>query len=189
MPVILASASERRRKILSSMGLVFDVVVPELEEVFYPRDPVRTARKNASAKYLWCRKKHEQAVIIAADTVLDFHGHCIGKPSSLKEARKMLTMLSGRTHVVITGTAFGIPGKPHVISATFSEVTFRELDHAMISSYFKNFDPLDRAGAYDIDSNGSMLISSVSGSRTNVMGLPREIIRRHMQDFCRETVD
>lgn len=181
-PLILASASPRRKKILVNMGLDFTVLIPNVEEVLYPDDPTRTAKKNALLKHTWCREQHSDSAIISADTVLDFNGTCIGKPSSIAEAHSFLRMLSGKPHIVITGVALSMPGKEATVHAISSTVTFKELDDDFIEWYFTRLDPTDRAGAYDIDEHGDLLIESVSGSRTNVMGLSEETITQWLHN-------
>jgi len=185
-PLLLGSASERRRKILAEMGLDFEVSVADVEEVFLVGDPPRTATENARRKHDWCARRHPGFAVIAADTVLDFQGRCMTKPSSPSEAFEFLKMLSARTHTVITGVALSRPGQAPEVTSVESSVTFRKLDDKLIREYFSRFNPMDRAGAYDIDEHGEMIIESYSGSYTNIMGLPRETvadwIKRREQD-------
>ena len=182
-PLILASASPRRKKILTEMGLNFQVLIPDVEEILYLNDPTSTAKENAILKHIWCRDQYPNNAIITADTVLDFNGRCIGKPSSIEEAHSFLRMLSGKTHVVITGVALSTPEKKTTVQAISSTVTFKELDDDFIKWYFTRLDPTDRAGAYDIDEHGNLLIESLSGSKTNVMGLPKETIKQWLNDL------
>ena len=180
-PLLLGSASQRRSKILEEMGLEFVTAVADVEEVFYPDDPERTAVENAGHKHAWCAERYPDHAIIAADTVLDFDGRCMTKPSSMQEAVAFLKMLSARTHTVITGVALSRPGQQPDVVNVKSSVTFRALDEAVISDYFSKFSPLDRAGAYDIDEHGDMIIESFSGSYTNIMGLPKETIEKWLR--------
>lgn len=173
---ILASASARRRKILLDLGLSFDVLIPDVEEVLYENDARRTAVENAARKHEWCRRQHLDRYILAADTIIDFDGRCIGKAGSRDEALSFLKMFSGRTHVVYTGVAMSRPHCAPELAVADSSVRFRKLTDAEINDYFAKVNPMDRAGAYDIDELGESLIESFSGSRTNIMGLPEELV-------------
>ena len=158
------------------MGLDFTVIVPRVEEVFHADDPERTAIENARHKHDWVAERHPDHAIIAADTVLDFKRRCMTKPSSPEQAVAFLKELSAQKHTVITGVALSRPHAEMRVVAVKSSVTFRALDDALIREYFSKFDPMDRAGAYDIDEHGDMIIESYTGSYTNIMGLPREAI-------------
>ncbi|MDA0323575.1 MAG: Maf family protein [Verrucomicrobia bacterium] len=174
----LASGSLRRREILERLGVSFRVHVPDVNEVEYETDPEATVRVNALIKLRATRDTHADVPIIAADTVLEFDGHCIGKPTSMDAAHVLLRALSGRTHRVLTGVALwpgGDQADP-VVSVGASTVRFRVLRDEDISAYFGIVNPLDKAGGYDIDQSGDTIIASVEGSRTNVMGLPLEVI-------------
>jgi len=168
---------------MAQMGLPFETENPDLEEVLHVHDPVRTALENAEMKNRWCHALRPDAWIIAADTVLDFEGRCIGKPRDLADAARMLESLSGRTHGVITGTAMSGPGLQPEIRTGISRVTFRALNSADIRRYLAAVDPLDKAGAYDINDHGDLVVEGFEGSRSNVMGLPAEIV----SDWLRRT--
>lgn len=175
----LASASPRRRKILEQLGVSFTVHVTDVEEVDFERDPDKTVRTNALHKLNATRAVHASGGIIAADTVLEFDGRCIGKPEDMGTARALLRELSGRMHHVLTGVALapGPKGASHVVTVCRTAVQFRELGEDNIDAYFREVNPLDKAGAYNIDQSGEMIIESIDGSRTNVMGLPVEIVK------------
>lgn len=176
LPLILASASPRRRKILESMDLTFQVETPDVEEVHWDNDPEGTVKENAVRKCTWAQKRFPEAGIIAADTVVVFEGKSIGKPKSIVDATAMLQRFSGRSQVVYTGVAtVRGPQKP-VVSITKSEVHFRELSDAAIIEYFAKVDPLDKAGGYDIDQRHHLIIRAYEGSWTNIMGLPRDVV-------------
>lgn len=175
--LILASASARRRKILAALGAAFDVVVPEVEEVFYEFDARRTARENAFLKSAWCRAKYPGCYSLAADTTIEFKGNCVTKARTMDEAIAFLRMFSDATHLVYTAVAMARPRtEPELILAK-SSVRFRTLSEDDIRTYFSRVNPMDRAGAYDIDEHGEMLIESFTGSRTTIMGLPEEPVR------------
>ena len=177
-PLILGSASPRRKKILAALGLHFTIVIPDTDEIHDPTDPVRTVVTNATTKYHACRTPHPHAAIITADTLVWFDGNLIGKPADLNEAARFLRAFSDRTQIVYTGIALGLPGQHDPdIRVEASSVTFKTLTEETIQTYLQKTKPLDRAGAYDIDENGDLLIATHSGSRTNIMGLPRTPIR------------
>ena len=180
--LILASASPRRHKILRDIGVVFEVVVPEVEEVLCITDPTRTAEENAYAKNSWCRARHPGRHIIAADTVIDFEGRCIMKPASAAEAVDVLQRFSARTHDVLTAVTFSSPRHPPSTVTVRTSVTFRRLRPADIAAYLDLVDPMDKAGAYDIDQQGQRIAESIVGSRTNVMGLPRDVVTNWLTD-------
>jgi septum formation protein len=179
--LILASASARRRKILRDTGVPFRVEVTQAEEIVYERDPARTARENALRKAEWSRVRHPRRRIVAADTVIAFGGRTVGKPRTMREARDMLRRFSGRTHTVLTAVALVRPRAAAVVKLAASEVRFRRLTAGDIREYLQRTNPLDKAGAYDIDQHGDMLIASFRGSRTNIMGLPRELVARWLR--------
>ena len=177
-PLILGSASPRRKKILDALGIPFTVAAPHTEETHDPSDPVRTVVCNATEKYRAIRAAHPAAAVITADTLVWFDGQLIGKPADLAEAARFLRAFSGRTQIVYTGIALGLPGQGAPdIRVEASSVTFKTLSEAAIQTYLEKTRPLDRAGAYDIDENGDLLIASYSGSRTNIMGLPQGPVR------------
>jgi len=167
----LASGSPRRAKILSEHGVDFCVVRSDAPEVAYPDDPERTVRENALAKGAVVAAGGARRVL-SADTIVWFEGRIYGKPCDLDEARDFLRTLSGHTHGVYTGVAYD--GDVRVVR---SDVTFRTLDEATIAEYVRRVNPLDRAGAYDIDTCGELVVARYAGSYENIMGLPVEPLR------------
>lgn len=177
-PLILGSASPRRKKILQRITGNFSIFKADVEEIHDATDPVRTVAHNASIKYRACRERHPDAAIIAADTLVWFEGRLIGKPLNLGEAAQFLRAFSGKSQIVFSGIALGIAGGENPeIRVEASSVHFKELSEREIQEYLERTMPLDRAGAYDIDENGDLLISGHSGSYTNIMGMPEEVIR------------
>jgi len=174
--LMLASASARRRKILAALGVAFDVVIPEIMEVLYTFDARRTARENAARKSAWCRARYPDRHSLAADTLIEFEGRCITKARTPDEAAAFLRMFSGATHRVFTAVAMAkAQAAPELILAE-SAVRFRKLSEEEIQSYVFHVNPMDRAGAYDIDEQGETLMDGYTGSRTNIMGLPAEVV-------------
>ncbi len=174
--LILASASARRRKILAALGAAFEVVVSEVREVLYESDAPRTARENAALKCAWVRARRPGRHVLAADTLIEFEGRCVAKAGTADEAEAFLRMFSGKTHRVFTAVALARPGSGPELVLAESAVRFRRLSDAEIRDYVARVKPLDRAGAYDIDELGEKLIESFTGSRTNIMGLPAELV-------------
>lgn len=175
-PLFLGSASPRRRKILEGLGAVFTVVTADTEEIHDAADPVRTVTVNALAKFEACRARvPAEGGLVTADTLVWFEGRLIGKPVDMEEAAGFLRAFSGRTQIVFTAVALGCPAAGGAtVHVAASSVTFRRLDEAAIRAYLERTRPLDRAGAYDIDENGDLLIAGHCGSYTNIMGLPAE---------------
>lgn len=176
-PLILGSASPRRKKILHALGCTFTVSCANAHEIHDASDPVRTVVVNALEKYRACRARHPNAALIAADTLVWFDGHLIGKPHDLAEAAQFLRAFSGNAQIVYTGVAMGLPEQEPDVRVEASSVRFKTLSEETLQAYLQKTRPLDRAGAYDIDENGDLLIAGYSGSYTNIMGLPEAPVR------------
>jgi septum formation protein len=173
--VILASASPRRRQLLAGAGIEFDVIesmVPEQHVAGEsPRDyALRMARDKARA----VSSRFPDAIVVGADTIVVCDAQILEKPADATDARRMLAMLSSRTHTVVTAFALARAGKILESSPVESQVTFRKLTDAEIDAYVATDEPFDKAGAYGIQGVGGGFISHVEGSRDNVMGLPTE---------------
>ncbi len=174
---ILASASPRRQEILSRMGITFTVRPQDVDENFEglpaSEEAVRIAVKKVSAciddgcgSACW---------ILGADTFIDFDGELIGKPQNRSSAFAMLKRLSGRTHSVITGLALNIPGENEPNIATSwcrTDVTFSILENDEIEWYLDTDEWKGAAAAYRIQEKGAFFVNSITGSYSNVMGLP-----------------
>ena len=188
MKIVLASGSPGRAKILKDLGVDFEVVKTDAPEVSYPADPERTVRENALAKGVAARsvphshpssdrlrgslRSGDTFPILSADTIVWFSDRIYGKPRDLEEAKEFLRELAGKVHTVFTGVAFD--GEVKVVR---SDVKFRELSEATIEEYVARVRPTDRAGAYDIDESGDLIVESYSGSYENIMGLPVEPLK------------
>ena len=173
MPIVLASASPRRRDLLTRAGLEFEVVVSPAVEIHDPSiPPDQLCEGNALLKAAAVAQLHPQATVIGADTLVFIDAEVLGKPADMAEARAMLRRLSGRTHTVCTGVCVMRPGGDIRMFHELSEVLFRPLDDAAIDAYFQLVDPLDKAGAYGIQEHGERIVAEIRGSVENVMGLP-----------------
>jgi septum formation protein len=175
--VILASASPRRRQLLASARIEFDVVESNVPEQHIAGEPphdyaMRMARDKARA----VSSRFPDAIIVGADTIVVCEDRILEKPADVADARRMLTRLSGRTHTVITAFALARASTILESSPVESRVTFRKLADAEIDRYIATDEPFDKAGAYGIQGVGGGFISHVDGSRDNVMGLPTDAV-------------
>ncbi len=171
--LILASNSPRRKQLLTEAGFQFEVKTVSFEEVF-PED----LASNKVAEYLAIEKNHahrkafQRETIITADTVVIFMDKILGKPKNTGEAKKVLELLSGKTHQVITGVCISTPEK-EISFSNFTEVKFRSLTKEEIDFYVNTSLPLDKAGSYGIqDWIGLVGVEWIKGSFYNVVGLP-----------------
>ena len=181
--LVLASASPRRRRLLEEAGYRFDIAATDAPEVSDGADPAGCVVANALAKNAACRENNHDAAIISADTVVWRDGRLLGKPASRKEAAEMLMFLSGKTHTVFTGVALSLPGTAApAVRVEASCVKFRDLDSAAIDGYIAKVKPFDRAGAYDLSDYGEIVVEKVTGSYTNVIGLPMEATKSLLSD-------
>lgn len=187
-PIVLASSSPRRRELLASAGLEFVVATSDAAELHDPTLGLAAlVSTNARAKAVETASRHPAAVVIGADTLVWLDGQPLGKPADADEARRMLERLAGRVHEVATGVHL-VRLEPHV-QVEFHEVTrvrFRAYGPDVIDAYLETVDVLDKAGAYALQESGGMLVESVEGSRSNVIGLPLERTLTALQHFVGE---
>ena len=179
MNLYLASTSPRRRDLLRRLGLRFQVMTPAASEKpaavgHKPGgSPARYAVACAKAKALSVTGRTGAGIVIGVDTVVVCGRQILGKPRSKAEARKMLRMLSDRTHSVVSGVAVVRMPECRVLTATeTTQVTFRKLGEAEIEEYIAGPEPYDKAGAYGIQEQANIFVSRVSGCLLNVIGLP-----------------
>jgi len=182
--LILASASPRRKTLLGATGLDFEIVESQIAEVRRDGESAPDfAVRMACEKALKVSTRFRDALVLAADTIVECDGQILGKPTDAADAHAMLRTLSGNTHTVVTAFAIARAGAVTESMPVTSRVTFRALSPAEIAAYVASGDPLDKAGAYGIQNVGAGFIERVEGARDNVMGLPvREVLaalRRH----------
>lgn len=171
--IILASSSPRRRELLSEAGLDFEVVASPAEEIHDASIPLaELCEKNAGLKAAAVAVDYREAIVIGADTLVWIDGDPLGKPKDMEEARAMLRRLSGRTHTVCTGVCVVFPGGEVRRFHDLTQVHFRVLDEEAIEAYFREANPLDKAGAYGIQESGDLIVREIEGNFDNVMGLP-----------------
>jgi septum formation protein len=172
-PVVLASASPRRRELITLLGVPYEVEPSAYEE----RLPLTHPDVPALAKHLASEKARDVAArfperaVLGADTIVALDDRVYGKPADDADAARMLTELSGRTHQVITAVAL-VRGGEEVTIAVTTDVTFRSLSGAEIRAYVATGEPLDKAGAYAIQGYGALFITGIRGDYTNVVGFP-----------------
>lgn len=174
-PLVLASGSPRRQEILRRSGIPFDVAVSSAEVPAAACVAPRVcAAANARLKALDVAPGFPQRLVIGADTVVALGKQVLEKPCDAADARRMLEQLSGRQHQVYTALVIVLGGEARVLveECVTSTVAFRPLAAAQIEAYVASGDPLDKAGAYGIQSGGGKLVSEVLGSYLNVVGLP-----------------
>lgn len=186
--LILASASPRRRELLSSMGLEYRILTSDCEELSQEKDPLLSGEKialeNALRKARSIAQKNRTSLVLGADTVVVCDNLVFGKPGSETEAFSMLKALSGREHSVITGVALCC--EKDSICEQFkvtTKVRFKSLDDEAIRSYMQCVPVMDKAGAYAIQDHGDMLLEKISGSFSNVIGLPVEELSCRLEKY------
>jgi septum formation protein len=184
MHYVLASSSPRRRQLLEEAGLIFEICPSPAEEVHDAKLlPGVLCELNAKLKAGAVAQFRPDACVIGADTLVFIDDLPLGKPKDLTEAREMLLRLSGRTHQVCTGVSVVPPGGSPFCFHEITEVTFLNLDDSVISDYFTLVNPLDKAGGYGIQEYGEKLVSGISGTFDNVMGLPVARLLAELRDL------
>lgn len=183
--IYLASASPRRRKILKEMGFRFRVLKPDYKEV-NPKSahPIRTARTHALGKALSALKWVRNGIVLGADTLVYADRKLIGKPRNLKDAYRILGQLQGRAHTVYTAVALlKVQDGDLCFRKVFVEKTrvwLKSMERSEMTRYFNIIKPLDKAGAYAIQSKTGNLVAKIRGSGANAAGLPAEALQKEL---------
>lgn len=181
MQLILASASPRRKALLSLFGIPFTVRAADIDETMDPEKPPFDEVARVSRSKALAVSRGEEDIVIAADTIVVCQGKVLGKPHSEAEAAAMLRLLSGRDHQVMTGCTILFGDR----AETFTEVTslhFRPLSEKEIMKYVQSGEPMDKAGAYGIQGGAALFCEKLEGDYYNVMGLP---VCRLYETLCR----
>lgn len=181
MQLILASASPRRKALLSLLGIPFTVRAADIDETMDPEKPPFDEVARVSRLKALAVSRGEEDIVIAADTIVVCQGKVLGKPHSEAEAAAMLRLLSGRDHQVMTGCTILFGDR----AETFTEVTslhFRPLSEKEIQKYVQSGEPMDKAGAYGIQGGAALFCEKLEGDYYNVMGLP---VCRLYETLCR----
>ena len=182
-PLILASGSPRRKEILDTMGLCYTVDVSDVDESYFAEPDamvIELSRRKAEA----VAAKHDNAIILAADTLVFGSNEVLGKPRDAEQARHMLGNLSGNWHSVYTGVTIINTHTGKLLSrADMTRVHFVDLNNEEIDAYVRSGEPLDKAGAYGIQGMGGMFINRIEGSYSNVVGLPMALVRSMLMEI------
>ena len=172
-PIVLASASPRRRELLERIGVAIEVMPADVDETPAPGEPPMSyVRRVAGAKAAAVVGVAPGRWVLAADTVVEIDGVILGKPSGPGQAREMLDRLVGRTHRVITAFALRGPAGEEIARDVATEVVFRAAPADQIAAYVRAGEWRDKAGAYAAQGMAAAFVTEVRGSFTNVVGLP-----------------
>jgi nucleoside triphosphate pyrophosphatase len=190
--LILASASPRRRELLAQIGVSFEIQEASVSEEPMPGEDgiqlaTRLAREKAEAVFAarqaaW--KSSDRLLVLGADTVVMCDGEILGKPTDAADAARMLRLLSGRTHQVVTGVALAARSRGEArleVAAELTHVTIQNLSEEEISAYVATGEPLDKAGAYAIQGYAARWIPHISGCYFNVVGLPLALVSNMLE--------
>jgi septum formation protein len=185
--LVLASASRRRQELLRNAGIAFEVQPANIAEDPLPGESAKAcAERLAREKALTVARQRphnkDNDIVLGADTVVVVDGQLLGKPADAADAVRMLRMLSGRKHQVITGVCLVVSGKPSVSSET-TVVTVNELTDQDIVDYVASGEPMDKAGAYAIQGIASRWIPRIEGDYGNVVGLPVALVFRMLREI------
>ena len=177
--LILASESPRRRELLATLGIPFEVRPSGIPEEFPSGDPRDGVTALALAKARAVARTVEAGVVLGADTAVVLEGRVFGKPEDATDARRMLRALRGRRHEVVTGLALvEARQRREETASVVTEVRMASYDDATIEAYLATGEPFDKAGAYAVQGEGGRLVEAVEGCYTNVIGLPLTTTRR-----------
>jgi len=190
---ILGSGSPRRRDILTSLGVSFEIVKPEIEEVSKKSDPIEFCEDIVLQKFMYLKKiipgNGINRVLITGDTIVNIDDKVYGKPSCSEDAKNMLMELSGRAHQVVTSLCVGLLDDDQpIVRSSITKVQFLELSQESVEYYLTHNRFLDKAGSYAIQDPNCYFVSNVIGSFTNVIGLPIELLDEILQDLFKTKI-
>ena len=171
MNIILASQSPRRKELLGLLNIPFAIQVADIDETMEEDLPVAEAVARLSRRKAEAIPRQPADIVIAADTVVVCDGAVLGKPKDEQDALRMLRMLSGRQHQVMTGLTV-LQGEKAVSHTEITDIFFRDLTEAEILAYIETKDPMDKAGAYGIQNGAALFVEKIHGDYFNVVGLP-----------------
>ena len=183
--IILASSSPRRKEILEKTGLPF-IIDPSNsdEDMTQNLEPKDLAKALSLAKAKDVAKRHKNAIVIGADSIITLNGKVLGKPHTEEREIEMLTELSGSIHSAITGyTIIDTDSGKIVSDAVETKIYFRKLTQDEIKNYVATGKPLDKAGAYAIQGKGALFVEKIEGDYYNIMGLPLSAVVEKLKEF------
>ena len=186
MKLILASASPRRRELLTQVGVSFVIEVSDVEEVLDDTlSPELQVQSLALQKAQAVAAQHKDGLVLGADTVVVDAGRLLGKPQNTEEAAKMLRSLSGKWHQVMTAVALvdANDTKHEWTSVEITNVKFRDLTEDDIAAYVATGESMDKAGAYGIQGYGALLVERIEGCYNNVVGLPLQLVAKGLRNW------
>jgi septum formation protein len=182
MPIVLASASPRRQELLKNAGIEFAVSPANIAEVREDNETPRAfAERMAREKAHAVHTRNTDKCVLAADTVVVVEDQVLGKPKDGKDAVRMLRLLSGRKHNVITGVCL-LGNDFEDVRSECTTVQFSDLNGADIDAYVASGEPMDKAGAYAIQEGAARWISKIEGDYSNVVGLPVDLVLRMLRE-------
>lgn len=174
--LLLASASPRRAEILRNVGWDFEALSVDIDESRRAgEDATSYVERVARAKAEAAAAQVQDSVVVGADTIVIIDGEILGKPRDTEDARRMLRLLQGRWHQVLTGVAV-IDGKPSLVAHEVTDVKFAQMTEDEINWYVATGEPMDKAGAYAIQGKGARFIEGIKGDYLNVVGLPLRLL-------------
>jgi septum formation protein len=188
--LILASASPRRQELLRNTGISFEVLPADIVETPLELEGARQcAERLARKKALAVARQRPNDCVLGVDTVVTIDNEILGKPTDAADAKRMLRMLSGRCHQVVTGVCLVLGGKlggEPVVASETTLVTMIEINDREIADYITTGEPMDKAGAYAIQGIASRWISRIEGDYSNVVGLPVAMVFRMLRQYLKE---
>ena len=174
MGIILASSSPRRKKILEKLGYNFIIKVPNINEDNTSKlNPIDYVIDVSMRKGLKVHQQYENAFVLSGDTIVEFQNKIIGKPSSYQDAFEVLSLLSGKSHYVISALSLTY-NENQITIYDSTRVSFKTLRKEEIKNYINNFDILDKAGSYNIEDAEEYFIKNIDGCYNNIVGFPEE---------------
>ena len=188
MELILASQSPRRRELLGLLNMPLTVRVADIDETMDPNKSAQSEVARVSAAKAQAVPRRAGDIVIAADTIVVLDGAILGKPTDQAHAKAMLTMLSGRTHQVMTGVTVLKDGQM-LTHTEITDVTFRALTERQIDRYVATGEPMDKAGAYGIQGGAAVFAEGLKGDYYNVMGLPVCRLLQMLQSLAPEITE
>lgn len=182
-PLILASQSPRRHELMRYITYDFEIVSASIDECVYENESVedyvvRMAETKAENVY----QNHPESVVIGCDTIVSYKNEILGKPVDKDEAYRVLSLLSGKTHQVLTAVSI-VSSQKKKSFISKAEVTFFPLTSEEIWRYIHTDEPMDKAGAYGIQGQGSLFVSEIKGDYYSIVGLPVAHLQRHLMSF------